>query len=867
MATDRTVVTRLKMDVSNFVRGAVEAKAALKGLTSEIDTTNDRTAYLAQGLLAIGPTLAPIGAAAVPIFTGLATQLTIAGVAATTTGLAFNGIGDALKALRDYQLEPTDAHLQKLTETMSKIGPEGQRFVLFIDEIRPKLAELANQARAGLLPGVQEGIENLLGLLPQVSRIISETSKTLGSIADDAGAALAGPKFADFFDFLERDAQPILAQMAATAGHFVDGFAAMLVAFEPLSVQFSSGFEEMSRSFAEWAHGLQDSQSFQEFVLYVEQSGPKVADVLSSLGNAFVQLLEAAAPIGDVMLPILSDLLDVISAIADSPLGPVFIGLGAAVGIYGRAVAIAQLTTGGFIGKLTGTKTGIQATTKAAKEAIPTWAQFKRSVEFAGQAQANQSRATREANTAMKGFLKPASQVAGTIGLFAASSSGLADKLGLANTASFAFAGSLAGPLGTAIGATTGLVVDAIAAMKDYGDTIKQADLAAESGSEEMIRAAQRALAARANYLATSNSVGANFSRVFSHGGEDLIRASLKLQQGLRDIQHPGRELDTLLTQSLNPSIQETASAYELAAREGKEFDDTIAGINDSLSGTDALLAYRRSIRDLRKALFDKERGPGVNTQTDAGIQNLQDIQSVAHDIVNVLSTIDDPARRGRFLTRSLGELTTLANKFDSTGETAKRLKTQFGVLASTPKIEPKVGMDTSEFDAKKKAIRGFLNGISENPYKVKIGTSIDDPVLKRILGIIPISKSQDGDISGLLLGPGKASGGWTGPGAKYTPAGVVHRDEFVFSKEATHGNVAFLEGLHNAMRGYDTGGYVTPSAPSFDMSELADLVASMRPVVGTQVIQPHNYSEFRREQDQYERMANSGGPRRGGRR
>ncbi|EDV6184343.1 phage tail tape measure protein [Salmonella enterica subsp. enterica serovar Pomona] len=51
------------------------------------------------------------------------------------------------------------------------------------------------------------------------------------------------------------------------------------------------------------------------------------------------------------------------------------------------------------------------------------------------------------------------------------------------------------------------------------------------------------------------------------------------------------------------------------------------------------------------------------------------------------------------------------------------------------------------------------------------------------------------------------ASGGFTGTGGKYEPAGIVHRGEFVFTKEAT--SRIGVGNLYRLMRGYATGGYV----------------------------------------------------------
>ncbi|MBE0152869.1 tape measure protein [Serratia sp. PL7] len=52
--------------------------------------------------------------------------------------------------------------------------------------------------------------------------------------------------------------------------------------------------------------------------------------------------------------------------------------------------------------------------------------------------------------------------------------------------------------------------------------------------------------------------------------------------------------------------------------------------------------------------------------------------------------------------------------------------------------------------------------------------------------------------------------GGFTGPGGKYEPAGVVHKGEFVFTKEATER--IGIDNLYGMMRGYADGGLVSAS-------------------------------------------------------
>jgi hypothetical protein len=75
--------------------------------------------------------------------------------------------------------------------------------------------------------------------------------------------------------------------------------------------------------------------------------------------------------------------------------------------------------------------------------------------------------------------------------------------------------------------------------------------------------------------------------------------------------------------------------------------------------------------------------------------------------------------------------------------------------------------------------------------------------------------KTVAADINSAGLG-GFARGGWTGPGGKYQPAGIVHAEEFVTRSEVVRqpGALAFLSQFNrigmNALRGYADGGLVS---------------------------------------------------------
>ncbi|ATE86100.1 tail tape measure protein [Shigella phage Sd1] len=79
--------------------------------------------------------------------------------------------------------------------------------------------------------------------------------------------------------------------------------------------------------------------------------------------------------------------------------------------------------------------------------------------------------------------------------------------------------------------------------------------------------------------------------------------------------------------------------------------------------------------------------------------------------------------------------------------------------------------------------------------------------LIKAIESTISSFGGSGGAIGSIASSIGFASGGYTGNGGKYEPAGTVHRGEFVFTKEAT--SRIGVDNLYKLMRGYANGGIV----------------------------------------------------------
>lgn len=476
---DRSVRVRFEAITQQYDRRISESAVLTNRFASELEAADGRMANMVQSALALAPALVPIGAAGIPAVAGLAAQLGFAVLGTGALVLGLHNVGDALKAFDAAQLHPTEQNLEKLRAEMQKLGPAGGDFVLFLDHLEPRLHRLQALAEQGLLPGVEDGIRSLLTLMPQVREMVFNLSSTGGDVIRQAGSDLTDPRWRQFFDFLQTHARPTLTDMGQTAENFALSFANLVRTFDPLEQDFTRGLLHMSQEVEQWSAGLERDQGFQDLVDYARENGPRALDTLGAFADALVQIVEAAAPVGSVALPVLTELLKVVGGIADTPVvGSSLVGLAAAIGIYGRSLALLKTVglRGNGEGVLAATFGGAKTSIRDAATALTqvTTAQDRARLSASELAAVEERRAA----TVRNGLTTLGKGAALAVG-FAVAQTGVADSVGLSNTATLALMGTIGGPFGAAVGGATGLVLDLAHANDDLEHALKQVDSAA----------------------------------------------------------------------------------------------------------------------------------------------------------------------------------------------------------------------------------------------------------------------------------------------------------------------------------------------------------------------------------------------------
>jgi hypothetical protein len=589
----------------------------------DIDKYSGRLRTLADAALTLGPAIIPLGAAAIPALTASLAGLGAAAGGIGTAVLALSGIGDGLKALQAYQLQPTAENLAKVRLEMEKLGPAGAEFAHFLNDLAPQFHDLQETARAGLFPGLEDGIDAMLGRLPQVRDIISQLAQGMGDLAREAGESLAGGKFDAFFHYIETDARPTLEAFGHSIGNVAEGIGNLIVAFAPMSRDFTSGLLGATEAFAKWSRGLDQNKGFQHFLQYIQESGPQAMRFLSALVRALAGLAEAAAPYGQVVLPVLTALANAFAKIANSPIGPPLFAAAAAMVAFNRVADI---------------------TSKTSTRLSTAWAGMTRT------------------SAALRG--------GAGIGLLAFQLTGLNDKLALSNTAMDSMAGlMIGGPWGAAIGGGIGLIQDFQASNDDLEASIQRADDALASfdttGMQTSLHElltqvdqiestklfgggigqdAKDALSLGALPLAFANSTGSRLKSLFADMSGSTDDAKAKIAELTSALGHGGAA-----AHGFGGIMGEVGSVLKDTARSAAGLSAGLAELNGWFDKREALRNYRDSLHAMSQSLRD-----------GFGRKDVENLDAIGRNILQVANTIKSPALQRDFLQgarKSLGEL------------------------------------------------------------------------------------------------------------------------------------------------------------------------------------------------------------------
>jgi tape measure domain-containing protein len=259
-------------------------------------------------------------------------------------------------------------------------------------------------------------------------------------------------------------------------------------------------------------------------------------------------------------------------------------------------------------------------------------------------------------------------------------------------------------------------------------------------------------------------------------------------------------------------------------AIDSKDNPTTPAGASGSGKGGRGRTKEDAFAKEVQKV---QERIAALRAESDVrrGLTGSLEQQEAALEKARIKQELLNAAQRaGKEITPELeAKIDALAQSYVDASSEAKR-------LADAQQQAQQTAQDWANFGGS--LVAGFVNDLRQGKSASEalanavgkitdklIDLAIQMLIVKPLMGLFGFSGG--GFVSGSA--PGFAAGGYTGHGGKYEPAGVVHRGEYVLTKEATNRiGVPALDALnYGRLPGFAAGGYVAPT-PTLSTPDLS---------------------------------------------
>jgi hypothetical protein len=674
---------------------------------------------------------------------------------------------------------------------LAQVGPSTLAFAGYVkDRLKPAFDGLQETAAHGMLPGVQQAIETLMPYLPQVDSFVGRIAGKLGDLSVQGARSLGSPTWQRFFQMIDRDAVPIMDDFFNTLFNVAEGFAGIVTAFAPMSREVGGGIRGMSEDFRDWGDSLGRSSGFHEFTDYVKANWPAIRDTVENVATVVEHLVEAGAPIGGAYLSGFKVLTEVL---ADLPVGVV------------EALLVAFLayrTVSGVAGIIN----GISSSIKGIGTAVDT----------------------------IKGVPGKIGDVASKLGGLKGAAGNLIDTLG--------------GPWGIAFAGATAVLAGISAEMQQADDNTRKWADGLVKGGDAATQAMKEYQDQRSHeptgWLADLDEWTGLHGSIddAKKSAEDYFRSLDPVAEAQARAAHWQAELSSRLKEygDGSPQVEAAQRRYAYWTQVGTdrqgELDGAMGRVNDrtatqkqrleDLNGTyrdssqaesdyyAAVDAAATALQGLSGQVVDNKGQLDLQTEAGRGARDaLYEMRDKSDALIESMITqgvaTQDVQAKDAQLRQSFYN-----TALQMTGSKDAALLLTNQIYGIPQDRHTTITLDSEAADKHLQAIKAGLDGLDGRTVTVTVNSN-------GTVALMGSSSQRSGP--GVIVG--YAEGGYTGPGGKHTPAGLVHAGEVVWSQEdiAAHGGVSRVERMRK-LRSYANGGVVI----NIDSRQLEETISAV---------------------------------------
>lgn len=269
----------------------------LAGLQRDSDAGSKALGELKKATLLLAPAAIPAAASLAPIAAGAGAVAVALGVMGAALGPQISKLGEASEAQKKYKdaVAESGARSEQAVKAetehlrlVAKMSPETRRAAVSVGLLKDEYQKWSDSLAGDTMAPFNKGVAIANSLLPKTHGLVKGTSAEVDRFMTILGGGMASPGFDALNGKFEKFATGALAKAN-------DGLIRLM--------RISDG---------------QVGGNVTKFMAWASAQGPRVADVLSSVGTALMNVLEAGSEVGVGLLDVVGVLADIVSAVPPS---------------------------------------------------------------------------------------------------------------------------------------------------------------------------------------------------------------------------------------------------------------------------------------------------------------------------------------------------------------------------------------------------------------------------------------------------------------------------------------------------------------------------------------------------------------------
>ena len=222
---------------------------------------------------------------------------------------------------------------------MDSLDPSEQRMLTAVMDLKTQWTAFATAFQPQVFAIVSQAIDTLSSQFPVMQAFMESMLPVIDDLGVRLDASLNGPFWSTFLQNMAEISGPVTDDLVTALGNVVTGIAGIMDAFLPMTTDMTQGLVDLTQRFSDWGTALGDSPGFKKFIDYVNTNWPKAKELIGSVADALVALVQAAAPIGEVIAARLRSFADAVKYLSET--NPQLLTFALGLGIF--LIAIANL--------------------------------------------------------------------------------------------------------------------------------------------------------------------------------------------------------------------------------------------------------------------------------------------------------------------------------------------------------------------------------------------------------------------------------------------------------------------------------------------------------------------------------------------